>query len=217
MAILATRRRWEVTSLWAASISWWSRQRWESASSSSAVSIGNLRISWRYRERLPSGATLMTAEATAGSFRLHGGRACPIRRTRPAWFRAAPPETAAMRVRGVGITSRSLGPGTAASDRAGPSGRAPAPPFAWHVYSGRTARCQESGPIKSGLSLRHAEQRPAAPACPAAAAVSKRSGAPVRGCAKPRRAACSAWRGKSSRVRRSGSGSARAAAGMRRR
>ena len=49
--------------MWAASISSWSRQRWDSASSSSGVSIGNLRISWRYRERLPSGATLMTAEA----------------------------------------------------------------------------------------------------------------------------------------------------------
>jgi hypothetical protein len=28
------------------------------------VSIGNLRISWRYRDRLPSGAMLRTAEAT---------------------------------------------------------------------------------------------------------------------------------------------------------
>src|SRR3954471_12116467 len=64
MAIFATRRRWEVTSLWAASISWLSRQRWASDSSSSGVSIGNLRISWRYRERLPSGAIFRTAEAT---------------------------------------------------------------------------------------------------------------------------------------------------------
>src|SRR6185312_4892291 len=68
MAIFATRRRWEVTSLCAASISSWSRHRLESESSSSGDSIGNLRISWRYRERLPSGATLITAEATERSF-----------------------------------------------------------------------------------------------------------------------------------------------------
>src|ERR1700733_9127474 len=69
MAIFATRRKCEVTSLCAASISSLSRQRFERDSSSSGDSMGNLRISWRYRDRLPSGAMLRTAEATGGSFR----------------------------------------------------------------------------------------------------------------------------------------------------
>jgi hypothetical protein len=63
MAIFATSRRCDVTSLCAASTSLWSRQRLESESSSSAESMGNLRISWRYREKLPAGSTLIRAEA----------------------------------------------------------------------------------------------------------------------------------------------------------
>src|SRR5919112_1556857 len=54
MAILATRRRWLVTSRCAASESSCSFQRFASMYSSSGSSIGNLRISWRYRVRLPS-------------------------------------------------------------------------------------------------------------------------------------------------------------------
>src|SRR5689334_16084303 len=55
MAILATRRKWLVTSLCAALLSPCSRQRLASMNSSCGSSRGNLRISWRYRLRLPSG------------------------------------------------------------------------------------------------------------------------------------------------------------------
>src|SRR5689334_7444924 len=63
MAILATRRRWLVTSRCAASGSWCSCQRLASMNSSSLASIGNLRISDRYRLRPPSGD--ITASALA--------------------------------------------------------------------------------------------------------------------------------------------------------
>src|SRR5258706_7893953 len=63
MAILATRRRWLVTSRCAASVSWCSCQRLASMNSSSLASIGNLRISDRYRLRPPSGD--ITASALA--------------------------------------------------------------------------------------------------------------------------------------------------------
>src|SRR6185437_6417693 len=79
MAIFATRRKWEVTSLCAASISCWSRHRWESDSSFSGVSIGNFLISWRYRVRLPSGAMFRTADAIEGS--IVAVRPCPTWRT----------------------------------------------------------------------------------------------------------------------------------------
>src|SRR3954469_17606303 len=55
MAILATRRRWLVTRRWAASGSSCSCQRLASMNSSSFASMGNLRISDRYRLRPPSG------------------------------------------------------------------------------------------------------------------------------------------------------------------
>src|SRR4051795_11929447 len=61
MAILATRRRCEVTSLWAASESPCSRQRLASMNSSLGSSIGNLRISSRYRDRPPSLASTGSA------------------------------------------------------------------------------------------------------------------------------------------------------------
>src|ERR1035437_747938 len=51
----------------------------------------------------------------------------------------------------------------------------------------------------------------------AGSGVSNDNAAPVRGWAKPSRAACKAWRGKSNNARRAGSGTVRAAAGMRRR
>src|SRR5713101_5418079 len=54
MAILATRRRWLVTSRWAASGSSCSRHRLASMYSSSGASIGNLRISRRYLPWFPS-------------------------------------------------------------------------------------------------------------------------------------------------------------------
>src|SRR5215831_10724818 len=63
MAILATRRRWLVTSWWAASVSPCSCQLLASMNSWSLASIGNLRISDRYRLRPPSGD--MTASAFA--------------------------------------------------------------------------------------------------------------------------------------------------------
>src|SRR3569623_169967 len=63
MAILATSRRWLVTSRCAASGSSCSCQRLASMNSSSLASIGNLRISDRYRLRPPSGD--MTARALA--------------------------------------------------------------------------------------------------------------------------------------------------------
>src|SRR3569833_893930 len=59
MAILATRRRCEGTSVCAAAGSSCCCQRLASMNSSSLVSIGNLRISVRYRDRKPSG--VMTA------------------------------------------------------------------------------------------------------------------------------------------------------------
>src|SRR6516165_7594279 len=54
MAILATSRRWLVTSRCAASGSSCSFQRFASMYSCSGSSIGNLRISCRYRVRFPS-------------------------------------------------------------------------------------------------------------------------------------------------------------------
>src|SRR4026207_1170136 len=54
MAILATSRRWEVTSRWAASRSPCSFQLLASMYSSSGCSMGNRRICWRYRLRPPS-------------------------------------------------------------------------------------------------------------------------------------------------------------------
>src|SRR4029077_17505655 len=54
MAILATRRRWLVTSLWAAARSPCSRQRLASIYSSCGSSMGNRWISARYRVRLES-------------------------------------------------------------------------------------------------------------------------------------------------------------------
>src|SRR5215470_4498333 len=63
MAILATRRRWLVTRRWAASGSSCSCQRLASMNSSSLASIGNLRISDRYRLSPPSGD--ITASALA--------------------------------------------------------------------------------------------------------------------------------------------------------
>src|SRR5258706_352549 len=65
MAILATRRRWEVTRRWAAAGSSCSRQRLASMNSSSLASIGNLRISVRYRDRPPSGDITESAVAEA--------------------------------------------------------------------------------------------------------------------------------------------------------
>src|ERR1700744_3945376 len=55
MAILATRRRWDVTSWWAALVSPCSRQALASMNSCCGSRSGNLRISDRYRLRLPSG------------------------------------------------------------------------------------------------------------------------------------------------------------------
>src|ERR1700751_724733 len=55
MAILATSRRWLVTSLCAASGSSCCCQRLASMNSSSFASMGNFRISERYRLRPPSG------------------------------------------------------------------------------------------------------------------------------------------------------------------
>src|SRR5260370_27799594 len=52
--MLATRRRWLVTSRCAASEYSRSFQLLASMYSSSGSSIGNLRISWRYRVRFPS-------------------------------------------------------------------------------------------------------------------------------------------------------------------
>src|SRR5437879_4704567 len=63
MAILATRRRWLVTRRWGAWGSSGSCQRLASMNSSSLASIGNLRISERYRLRPPSGD--ITARALA--------------------------------------------------------------------------------------------------------------------------------------------------------
>src|SRR5438046_251614 len=63
MAILATRRRWLVTRRWAASGSSCSCQRLASMNSSSFASIGNLRISDRYRLRPPSGDITLRALA----------------------------------------------------------------------------------------------------------------------------------------------------------
>src|SRR5215218_6804821 len=78
MAILATRRRWEVTSLWAARSSPCSFQLLASWSSSSGVSIGNLRISCRYRERLPSGAIGRTDSEAIGNIFLLAGLDHPV-------------------------------------------------------------------------------------------------------------------------------------------
>src|SRR5829696_1521492 len=69
MAILATRRRCEVTSRCAASESPCSRQRLASMYSSLGSSIGNLRISSRYRDRPPSlASTGSAADAIILSF-----------------------------------------------------------------------------------------------------------------------------------------------------
>src|ERR1051325_7311089 len=68
MAILAPRRRWLGTSRWAASGSWCSCQRLASMNSTSLASIGNLRISERYRLRPPSGD--ITASALAAAMEL---------------------------------------------------------------------------------------------------------------------------------------------------
>src|SRR6516164_1606137 len=57
MAILATSRKWLVTSRCAASGSACSFQRLASMYSCSGSSIGNLRISWRYRVKFPSEET----------------------------------------------------------------------------------------------------------------------------------------------------------------
>src|SRR3954468_16314817 len=63
MAIFATRRRWLVTRRWAAAGASCSCQALASMNSSSLASIGNLRISDRYRLRPPSGD--ITARALA--------------------------------------------------------------------------------------------------------------------------------------------------------
>src|SRR5262245_48428533 len=65
MAILATRRRWLVTSLCAASRSSCSRQRLASMYSSCGSSIGNLRISERYRESPDSAVRIGSAAVRA--------------------------------------------------------------------------------------------------------------------------------------------------------
>src|SRR3954466_7976167 len=67
MAILATRRRWLVTRRWAASGSSCSCQRLASMNSSSFASMGNLRISDRYRLRPPSGDMTLRALAAIDS------------------------------------------------------------------------------------------------------------------------------------------------------
>src|SRR6476660_7672264 len=63
MAIFATRRKCEVTRRWAASESSCSRQRLASMYSSCGWSMGNLRISSRYRDSPPSAAIIGSAEA----------------------------------------------------------------------------------------------------------------------------------------------------------
>src|SRR4051794_8302471 len=65
MAILATRRKWEVTSLCAASRSPCSRQLLASMYSCCGSSIGNRRISSRYRDRPDSAVRIGSAAARA--------------------------------------------------------------------------------------------------------------------------------------------------------
>src|SRR5260370_16594696 len=89
MGILATRRKWVVTRRWGASGSSCSRQRLASMYSSSGASIGNLRISRRYRPRFPSVEMLGRAEVVAMALRslprdplrqplIHPARCTPI-------------------------------------------------------------------------------------------------------------------------------------------
>src|SRR5580704_18148313 len=72
IAILATRRRWLVTRRCAACGSSCSFQRLASMYSSSGSSIGNLRISCRYRVRLPSEETDGTERAIDGLYSVMG-------------------------------------------------------------------------------------------------------------------------------------------------
>src|SRR5215467_13681744 len=93
MAILATRRRWLVTSLWAATRSPCSRQRLASIYSSCGSSIGNRRISSRYRDRPDSAVMIGKVAAwamTAPSLMLcprHRQAETPDRFHRAGWGR----------------------------------------------------------------------------------------------------------------------------------
>src|SRR6187455_2950654 len=75
MAILATRRRWLVTSLCAASRSPCSRQLLASMYSCCGSNIGNRRISSRYRDRPPSAVIIGIAAERAIGSALHSS--CP--------------------------------------------------------------------------------------------------------------------------------------------
>src|SRR5688572_9016527 len=81
MAMRVTRRRCEVTSLWAALLSACSCQRLASMNSSSGSSIGNLRISSRYRTSPPESAAIVGSFAiiSPSNRRLHDGASCSNR------------------------------------------------------------------------------------------------------------------------------------------
>ena len=203
MAILATRRRWEVTSLCAASMSSLSRQR---------VRQAQLLLGGEHRELAD---LLQVAREIAlggdiddgrGHWRLLSSarsRSCPIRRRMAAGCDCSQAGAGGgHHVPGSPRLAKSLpARSLAASARTGRQGRAPAAPDEG-AYTGPHRPGQETGLPESGLAVRPAlpprQGSPSAPAMSAGGGVSKASAAPVTGWRKPSRAACSAWRGKSS-------------------